>query len=222
MVRLLHAILTGLVGAALLHVVIILALPRFVKADAFRRVEALGAPGAFHPLAGASEGGALRGLAGDQGAAAPDAGREVAPAPLASQDPFLAVAACIVTLDGGPVRLFAEGDVPFWSVAVYDRDSNEIYSMSDRTSITGALDILLGRAADLPAIRKAVPPDLAQSILVEMPESGGYAVLRALAPAPSYRSSAAAFLESAECGPWKASPGQAPAAAPSPPESPDG
>lgn len=200
MVRLLHAILTGLVGAALLHVVIILALPHFVRADAFRRVEALGPAGLFHPLAGATEGGALRGLAGDAGASAPTAGRQ----PLTSQDPFISVAACIISLEGGPVRLFAEGDVPFWSVGIFDRNSNEVYSMSDRTSITGALDILVGRPVDLPAIRKAVPADLAQSILVEMPESGGYAVLRALAPAPSYRSSVVDFLESARCGPWKA------------------
>lgn len=200
MVRLLHAILTGLVGAALLHVVIILALPHFVRADAYRRVEALGPQGLFHPLAGAGEGGALRGLAGDKGAAQPSTVRP----PLSSQDPFISVAACIVTLEGGPVRLFADGDVPFWSVGIFDRNSNEVYSMSDRTSITGALDILVGRAVDLPAIRKAVPPDLAQSILVEMPDSGGYAVLRALAPAPSYRSSVADFLGSAQCGPWKA------------------
>ncbi len=203
MVRLLHAIFTGLVGAALLHVVIILALPRFVKSDAFRRVEALGAPGQFHPLAGAGEGGALRGLKGDVGAA-PAEGAVPERPPLTSEDPFMAVSACVITLDGGPVRLFAEGDVPFWSVAIFDRDSNEIYSMSDRTSITGALDILVGRAADLPAIRKAVPADLAQSILVEMPASGGYAVLRALAPAPSFRASAADFLGSAECAAWKA------------------
>lgn len=202
MVRLLHAILTGLVGAALLHVVIILALPRFVKADAYRRVEALGAPGSFYPLAGAADGGALRGLAGDTGALAGGEGEKRPP--LASEDPFLSVAACIVSLEGGPVRLFAEGDVPFWSVAIYDRNSNEVYSMSDRTSITGALDILLGRPVDLPGIRKAVPPDLAQSILVEMPESGGYAVLRAFAPAPSFRASAADFLATAQCGPWKA------------------
>lgn len=201
MVRLLHAILTGLVGAALLHVVIILALPHFVRADAYRRVEALGPAGLFHPLAGAGEGGALRGLAGDKGAALSSS--SVRP-PLSSQDPFISVAACIVSLDGGPVRLFAEGDVPFWSVGIFDRNSNEVYSMSDRTSITGALDILIGRAVDLPAIRKAIPPGLAQSILVEMPDSGGYAVLRALAPTPSYRSSVADFLGSAQCRPWKA------------------
>lgn len=205
MVRLLHAILTGLLGAALLHVIIILALPHFVRADAYRRVEALGNPGLFHTLAGPEGGGALRGLAGDQGVGATST---IARTPLSSQDPFMSVAACVVVLDGGPVRLFAEGDVPFWSVAIFDRDSNEIYSMSDRTSVTGALDILVGRPADLPAIRKAVPPDLAQSILVEMPETGGYAVLRALSPAESYRSAAMDFLENAECGAWKAPPAQ--------------
>ncbi|MBB4065745.1 DUF1254 domain-containing protein [Gellertiella hungarica] len=218
MVRLFHAILTGLVGAALLHVVIILALPHFVKADAYRRVEALGPSGRFHPLAGAREAGTLRGLAGDRGALDAGASGNAVREQLVSDDPFMSVAACIVSLENGPVRLYADGDVPFWSVAIYDRNSNEIYSMSDRTAVTGALDILIGTPAALPAIRKALPPDLAQSILVEMPESGGYAVLRALSPTPSYRPDVADFLGGAECGTWKPeASGAAPAEAPADP-----
>lgn len=199
MVRLFHAILTGLVGAALLHVVIILMLPKFVTAGAYARVAVLGPPGRFHalPIEGTARppSPAARAETGVAGSA-PGAD---APPPLARTDPFLPAAACIVSLDQGPVRLYAEGDVPFWSVVVFDRDSNEVFSMNDRTSVSGALDMLLGTTGQLPQIRKALPEELSESILVEMPPSGGYAVLRAFAPRPSFEAAVTEFLSGAEC-----------------------
>lgn len=180
MVKLFHAILTGLFGAALLHVVIILALPHFVKANAYARVEALGPSGRFYPLGASGE---THGLV--------------------NEDPFLLVSACRIDIGEGPMRLFASGDVPLWSVVIFDRESNEVYSMSDRTSVTGDLDILLASSVQLPAIRKNLPEALAQSILVEMPSSGGYAVLRAFSPRASFKPDVQDFLGAAECSSWK-------------------
>ncbi len=197
MVRLFHAILTGLVGAAFLHVVIILALPQFVTAGAYARVAVLGPPGRFYALPKAGEIHTPPPAARTDGSDAA-ADRDVPP-PLARTDPFLPAAACIVSLDQGPVRLYAEGDVPFWSVVIFDKDSNEIFSMNDRTSVSGALDILLGTQGQLPAIRKALPEELSESILVDMPASGGYAVLRAFAPRQSFEPAALDFLSQAEC-----------------------
>ena len=202
MVKLFHAVLTGLVGAAFLHLVIILALPSFVKADAYHRVLALGEPGRFYRLAEKVDATPLRGLASDTGVV------DRPPPPLSSEDPFLSLSACAISVADGPVRLYAEGDVPLWTVGIFDRKSNEIYSMSDRTSVSGALDILAGTPAQLTMMRKALPEELSQTILVEVPEDGGYAVLRAFAPAASFRAGVADFLAEAECGAFK--PGAAP------------
>ena len=98
------------------------------------------------------------------------------------------------------MRLFAEGDVPFWSLAVYDSASNEVFSMNDRTSVTGALDTLVATPIQLIAIRKQVPQELEQSILVEMRGDEGYAVLRTFVPTDSRLPSASAFLANAGCG----------------------
>ena len=196
MVKLLHAILTGLVGAALLHVIIILSLPHFVKASAYARVLAMGDEGRFYRIADPAR------APQPTPPARPATGEAPLP-PLVNPDPFVSASACAISVENGPVRLFADGDVPFWSVVIFDKDSNEVFSMNDRTSVSGALDMLVGTKAQLPAIRKALPEDLAQSILVEMPAEGGYAVLRALSPRRSFQSGADDFLANAECGMWK-------------------
>lgn len=172
-----HAVLIGLAGAALLHIVIILSLPSFTGRDAFTRVQALGELHRFFPLANGAEQGLLP----------------------VNDDPALSVAVCQMSTARVPVRLFAESDVPFWSLAVYDSSANEVFSMNDRTSVTGDLDVLVATPIQLTAIRKALPDDLLQSILVEMEDTDGYAVLRTFVPTGSHAEAARAFLQAAVC-----------------------
>ena len=172
----LYAIAIGLVGAALLHIVIILSLPSFTGRDAYTRVQTFGEPNRFFPLA--STGDTL--------------------APL-NDDPAMKTAVCTFSVENGPIRLFAEGDVPFWSLVVYDEASNEVFSMNDRTSVSGALDTLIATPIQLIGIRKAVPAELEQSILVEMRGEEGYAVLRTFVPTESRQQAAVAFLADASC-----------------------
>ena len=175
----LYAIAIGLVGAALLHIVIILSLPSFTGRDAYTRVQAFGEANRFFPLA--SEGNTL--------------------API-NDDPAMKTAVCAFSVENGPIRLFAAGDVPFWSLAVYDGASNEVFSMNDRTSVTGALDTLIATPIQLIGIRKALPPELEQSILVEMRGNEGYAVLRTFVPTTSHQQAAVGFLADAGCEPF--------------------
>jgi len=171
-----YAIAIGLVGAALLHIVIILSLPSFTGRDAYTRVQTFGETNRFFPLA--SVGDTL--------------------APL-NDDPAMKTAVCTFSVENGPVRLFADGEVPFWSLAVYDDASNEVFSMNDRTSVSGALDTLIATPIQLIGIRKALPPELEQSILVEMRGNEGYAVLRTFVPTASRQPAAIGFLADASC-----------------------
>ncbi|MFS8044734.1 DUF1254 domain-containing protein [Rhizobium sp. BR 314] len=170
------AILTGLFGAALLHIVIILALPHFSDRDAYTRVSDEGDENHFYVLDEADD----------------DAG-------LSNTDPYIRAAVCAYDIEDKPVHLTAKGKVPFWSLAVYDAASNEVFSMSDRTSVGGALDLLLASPVQLTGIRKALPQALAQSILVEAPHAQGYAVLRTMAPQTSFNDAAKEFLSQAGC-----------------------
>lgn len=182
MLRFLLTIVTGLVGAAALHFVILLSIPHFSNRDAYTRAVAEGKPHDFHLLE-----------------------ETVEKATLGSGDPFMRVAVCTFNIEENPVRLTAIGVVPFWSVAVYDRASNEVFSMNDRTSAGGVMDILVADAVQIAAIRKAQPPALSQAILVEADQTEGYVVLRTMVPQPSFGEEAERFLNEAKCQttPWK-------------------
>lgn len=179
MLRLVFAVLTGLIGAALLHLVIILSLPNFTGRDAFTRVMELGEAFRFWPV-----------------------GKSAGPG-LVNGDPYLLVAACSFDTAQAPVHLVARGEVPFWSLGVFDAAANEVFSMNDRTAVDGALDVVIATPVQLMRLRKALPEALAQAVLVEQTEPLGYAVLRALVPHESMRPAAQAFLAEAVCEPLR-------------------
>jgi uncharacterized membrane protein len=176
MLKILYALLVGVVGAALLHLIIILAIPHYSNRDAYSVALSMNAANRFQLIAG---NGAVKAMTND--------------------DPFMRHAVCTYDVSEKPLRLTGFGVVPFWSVAVYDDASNEVFSMNERTSVRGQLDVVVGNAAQLALIRKLQPSDLAGSINVEAPRGQGYVVLRSLMPQPSFRPEAERFLSTASC-----------------------
>jgi len=172
----LFAVFTGLFGAAVLHIVIILALPGFTGLDAYSRLMDYGSDGRFVLMTSSRD---------EMG--------------FSNGDPYLRIAACVISVETQPVRLVASGNVPFWSFAVYDSASNEVFSMNDRSAAGGDLDAIVASPAQLAAIRKTDPDIISQSVLIEMPRPEGYIVLRTLAPAPSFEDATRSFLSEAEC-----------------------
>jgi uncharacterized membrane protein len=179
--QLILAVLVGLVGAALLHLIIVLLLPEFSEKDAYTRVLAEGEMHRFYRLG-----------------PTPDR------AGLTMDDPYLPVAVCAYDISDGPLRLAAaNGGLPFWSLAVFDASSNEIFSINDRTSAGGALNVVIATPVQLTALRRALPQAVSQSIMVETTAAQGYVVLRSLAPQPSYDELASQFLSQASCAPFE-------------------
>ncbi|MDQ0319588.1 putative membrane protein [Pararhizobium capsulatum DSM 1112] len=180
MYRVLFAVVAGLVGAALLHIVIILALPQFTGKDAYSRVLGLFEMDSFFALSN-------------------DPGQTG----LSNDDPYLRVAVCAFSVSGGPARFVARGRVPLWFLVIYDENSNEVFSMNDQTAVNGNLDLVMATPIQLVELRKTPSENLAQSIMVEMAGEDGYAVLRALAPTTSYEEIARNFLSESSCEPLR-------------------
>lgn len=172
----LTAVLTGLIGAAVLHIVIILALPHFTGKDAYTRVRAEGAGNKFHLLDDT-----------------PDRSG------LSNTDPYLKTAVCHFETTERGVRLTGPASTDFWSLAVYDENSNEVFSMNDRTSVDGTLDVVVASPVQVARLRRQPPEALSGTIIIEIAAPAGYAVLRMLTPQRSFESGAVAFLSSAGC-----------------------
>ena len=99
------AVAAGLVGAALLHLIIVLALPHFSENDAYTRVLKEGETQRFYRLTETAD-----------------------RAGLSKDDPFVETAVCGFDVSEGPVRLTAENTgLPFWSLGIYDGASNEVF-----------------------------------------------------------------------------------------------
>lgn len=173
------AAVTGLVGAALLHIIIILALPSFTGQDAYTRVQAEGPENAFYSLPDMSQGEGLANL-----------------------DPYVKVAVCHFDVTTQPVRFVAGKGPGFWSLAVYNSRSDEVFSINDRTSVDGSVDVLAASSVQLGRIRKALPDSLSRTITVELKDPLGYAVLRTMAPQTSFEENAREFLADAVCTPF--------------------
>lgn len=178
--RPLFILLAGIVGAALLHILIVLAIPKYADRDTWTRIRALGASDFFHILPARKVDG------------------------LTSANPFSRVAVCRFDISQEPVRVTAFGDVPFWSLAIFDPAANEIYSMNDRTGTDAELDIVIVTPLQMIGFRKSLPESLADSVLIEFPVTSGYLVLRTVTPDASWDAITKEFFSEAICQPTSA------------------
>ncbi|MEV4608513.1 DUF1254 domain-containing protein [Neorhizobium sp. LMR1-1-1.1] len=179
--KILFAIFTGLVGAALLHLIIVFSLPQFSQRDAYTRIIAEGESHRFYRL-------------GEQ----PDR------AGLSKEDPMIEMSVCSFDISETPVRLTAPNSgVPFWSLGVFDASSDEIFSINDRTSADHVLDVVVGTPAQLAALRKSLPRGFSQTVLVEAQQTEGYAVLRSFVTHKSVVPVISKFLDQATCAPFQ-------------------
>ncbi|MDX8503046.1 DUF1254 domain-containing protein [Mesorhizobium sp. VK4C] len=174
---LLHALILGLLGAGIVHIVVLFLVPDFSERDAWSR------------LAMASDLYKMTRL---------DAEAGVAPV-VKSVDPMFYAAACRFDLADGLVRIRAPGDVPFWSASVYDRNGHNIYSFNDHNANGEKLDAVVLTPAQMIDVRRDLPEELQGAIFVEAPIEEGILVVRAFVPDDSWKPIVSRFLEQSAC-----------------------
>ena len=115
---------------------------------------------------------------------------------LPQPDPFLRGAACRFSLDR-PVRIEAGGGVPFWSASVFSGDGVNLYSLNDRTTPDGALNLVIVEQDQFTTIREALVNDSAE--IVPLRSNSAIVVLRTLVPNDTLEADALLFLQAATC-----------------------
>ncbi len=177
MLRLFYVALVSLVGAAIVHIVVLLLLPQFSEKDAwatlaeaadFYKAVRIDADGGRVPI-------------------------------VKAVDPLFYAAACRFDLTDGAVHLRAPGKVPYWSVSIYNRGGQNIYSFNDRATDTGSLDFVVLTSAQMIEIRKQTPEEFQKSIFVEAAVGEGIVVVRSFVPDQSWNQTVSSFLRSIAC-----------------------
>ncbi|WP_309084095.1 DUF1254 domain-containing protein [Chelativorans sp.] len=179
MLRLLYALLLGLLGAGIVHIAILFMLPAHSERDIWSRLSAAAPPYAMVRLGPNRLGGEI-------------------PAPV---NPFLTAAACRFDLADGPVHVEAEGAVPFWSMSIYDSNGLNVFSISDRTAADGALDVVALDPGQMQRIRGELPAEFAQSVFIETGVEEGIVLVRAFVPDETWQGVVGRFFSGLSCTP---------------------
>lgn len=171
LLQLLYALLLGLLGAAMVHIAVILLVPDYASETLWNRIKSLGNAEMFHSIEGADW--AQR------------------------NDPLMRSAACRFDLRNGAVHISAVGKVPFWSLAIYNYQGDITFSLNDQVSAT--TDVLIATPLQKMLLEQALPPQLEQSVIIAQSIGEGIAVLRVFEPDATWRDEITEFMKSAEC-----------------------
>ncbi|MCW5716968.1 MAG: hypothetical protein KIS68_03950 [Bauldia sp.] len=175
--RALRIVLAGLLGAVIVHLVVILLFPAIASNDVWRAMDGQGADGRFAVLPQPEAGVAER----------------------AYLDPMMVHAVC--RFDGlgqAPVRVVAVLEGVFWSAAVFDRRGRNLFSVNDRTA-AAPLDLLIVGPADLSMLQRIAAAVLEESVVVDVAIDSGLVVLRAFAGDPTMLPELRTMLAAADC-----------------------
>lgn len=167
----------GVVGAGIVHIAILLLLPALAARGPWQRLDQAAGHYSFV---------AVNKLAGSSPTIRP-------------VDPFFDEAACRFDLGDGVVHIHAPGHVPFWSMSVYDRQGENIYSLTDRTATDGDLDLVIATPAQLIEVKKAIPEEFQKSIFVETNTGKGIAVVRSFVPDDSWTPEIGRYMKRLVC-----------------------
>lgn len=175
--RTLLFIVGGVLLGGIIHVAIVFLVPYYAGNDAWAQMQRFGRDGQFHTLP------------------IPEAGAE----PIGALDPRMVEAVCRVNLSNGPVRIQAEFPDEFWSVAVFDRRGRNVYSLNDRAAERSRLDLAILTPVQMAQLRQDPPASLETAIVLELPISAGFVMLRVFVPDDSMLPGAQAALAGANC-----------------------
>ena len=177
MIRLLFAIVGGILLGGVVHLVTVLALPRIATQDAYSRLTTITKPNAVTPLPPTEPGNTL----------------------LPFMDPAFAVAVCRYDLSTGPIKLAVPVSQSYTSVSFYTRSDVAYYAINDRSAGRRVIELDLMTEAQHAALPEDEDVTAADRLIIDSPTVDGLIVLKALAPEPGLMAQAQASLAAASC-----------------------
>jgi uncharacterized membrane protein len=191
MIRLLFAIIGGILLGGVVHLVSVLALPRIATQDAYSRMMPITKENAVTALPLTEPGNAL----------------------LPFMDPAFALAVCRYDLSKGPIKLAVPVSQSYTSVSFYTRSDVAYYAINDRSAGRRVIELDLMTETQHAALPEDEDVTAADRLIIDSPTETGLIVLKALAAEPGLMAQAQTSLAASSCKvqtepPVKASPGK--------------
>jgi len=178
MIRALLWLIAGLMLGLVIHLVIILILPRFAADNVWTQVQKLEAMGQVVVVPQPAPG---------------------APNPL-GLDPEMAYAICQFDLTEGPGAFSGELPADFWSVGIFDRDGVSVYSTTNRSGVGQSLELGIFNAEQTRLLSQQQFEIEEGLLIVAAPQNDVFAVVRLALPYPEMRTRYEQALAALTCG----------------------
>ena len=177
MIRILFAIIAGVLLGGIVHLVSVLALPRIATNDAYSRLTPVTKLNAVTPL--------------------PPADPNNATMPF--MDPAFALAICRYDLSSGSIKLTVPVSQAYTSVSFYTRNEVAYYAINDRSAGKKVIELDLMTEAQHNELPEDEDVTSADRLIIDSPTATGLIVLKALAPEPGLMPQAQASLAASSC-----------------------
>lgn len=177
MIRLMFALIAGVLLGGIVHLVSVLALPKIATQDAYSRIAPLAKLNDVTALPPTGPGNAL----------------------LPFMDPAFAMAVCRYDLSGGPIKLTVPVSQSYTSVSFFTRSDVAYYAINDRSAGKRVIELDLMTEAQHAELPEDEDVTAADRLIIDAPENTGLIVLKALAAEPGLMAQAQASLAAASC-----------------------
>lgn len=174
MIKFLYAAILGIIGAIIVHILVLFLVPHYARPLLWRELDAAIPPYYFAP---------------------PPKGSIIAQ----TADPFFRLRLCRFDLEESPVHITARGAVPFWSLSFYTQKGENIYSISSSTAPDAKLDIVAIDPSEAAEFKHNAPAAYENSAYAALTGSKNFIVLRILLPSPDLQKQTENFLSSLKC-----------------------
>jgi uncharacterized membrane protein len=175
MIRLLFALIGGVLLGGMVHLVSVLALPRIATQDAYSRIMPVSKVNVVTALPPTDPGNSL----------------------LPFMDPAFAMAVCRYDLSTGPIKLTVPVSQSYTSVSFYTRSDVAYYAINDRSAGRRIIELMTeAQHAELPEDEDVTAAD---RLIIDSPTDTGLIVLKALAAEPGLMTQAQASLAASNC-----------------------
>lgn len=174
MAKLFYAVVLGLLAGVIVHICVLLLVPYYARYNTLSQLQRSGPLYRFQ-----------------------NPGRDN-PA-VKTSDPLFRLEICAFSLANSPVHVTATGQVPFWSLSIYNDTGINLYSLNSRTAPNGMLDMVVSTPIQMIDFRQALPEAYLNSVLTAQNANNGFFILRVLKPSADWDRQVEAFLASASC-----------------------